>query len=69
MRQALQFDRQAGDRRVEVAKAGARLRPFALAGEGDRAPDRRVELVADLRIAQLLERVFGPVEHDVGDRA
>ena len=46
-RHALQFDRQRGNRAIDVLEGGVRLRPFALAGIGDRAPDRRVELVAD----------------------
>ena len=66
-RHALEFDRQRGNRAIDVLENGLRLRPFAEAGVGDRAPDRRVELVADARIGQFLERLLGPLEHHVGD--
>ena len=52
-RHALQFERQRADRALDVLEAVARLRPFALAGIGERAPERRIVLVADQRIGQI----------------
>ena len=49
-RDALQLDRQRGDRRLDGLEAVARLRPFALARIGERPPQRRIVLVADRRI-------------------
>ena len=66
-RHALQLDRQRADGGVDVLEAVARLGPVALPRIGDGAPERRVELIADLRIGQLLERIVGPVEHHIGD--
>ena len=68
-RQPLQFERQRAHRGFDMPEALARLRPFALARIGERAPELRVVLVADHRIAEILERGVGAVEHDVGDGA
>ena len=68
-RQPLQFERQRAERALDVAERIARLRPFALAGERQRAPQRRVVLVADHRIGEVLLRRLDAAEHDVGDGA
>ena len=68
-RDPLQLERQSAERALDVAEGVARLRPFALAGKGQRAPQRRVVLVADRRIGEVLLRRFDAAEHDVGDRA
>ena len=52
-----------------LRKASTRLRPFALTGEGERAPQRRVVLIADHRIGEILLRRFDATQHDVGDGA
>ncbi len=67
--EALQLDRQRADRRLDSAECLARLGPFALLGVGDRAPELRLVLVADERIGEILERLVGARQHDVGDRA
>ena len=68
-RHALQFERQRAERALDVAEGVARLRPFALPGKRERAPQRRVVLVADHRIGEVLQRGLGAAEHDVGDGA
>ena len=68
-RDPLQLERQARKRVFDVAEAVARLRPFALAGIGERAPQRRIVLIADHRIGEILLRRLDAAEHDIGDRA
>ena len=58
-RNPLQLDRQGGDRRFDALEAVARLRPFALARIGERAPQRRVVLVADAGLARSLSASSG----------
>ena len=68
-RDALQLDRQRRHRGIGALEAVARLRPFALLGVSQRPPQRRIVLIADRRIGEILERVIGPVHHDLGHRA
>ena len=66
---ALELERQRGHRRFGGAEAFARLRPLAEPGIGQRPPQRRVMLVADERIRQVLQGRVGPADHDIGDGA
>ena len=66
---ALEFERQRRHRRLGVAEAVARFRPFAEPRIGERPPQRRVMLVADEGIRQILHRGVGAADHDVGDGA
>ena len=66
-RHALQLDRQRGDRAIDVLEGGLRVRPFAEAGIGDRAPDRRIELVADHGLDRSLSASSGRSQQ-IGDR-
>ena len=68
-RDALQLDRQRRHRGVGALEAVARLSPFALLGVSQRPPQRRIVLIADRRIGEILQRVVGPVHHDLGHRA
>jgi hypothetical protein len=67
--EALQLHRQRADRRVEPAERLARLRPFALLRVGDRAPELGFVLVADQRVAEILQGVIAARHHQIGDRA
>ena len=51
-----------------LRKPSRASRPLALPRIGQRAPERRVVLVADSGLAQILERRVGAAEHDIGDR-
>jgi len=66
---ALQLDRQRGNRRLGTFEAAVRLRPVALTRIGDRAPQRRIMLVADRGAGEILERVLWPVHHQLGHGA
>ena len=68
-RDALQLDRQGGHRGRHGLERVARLGPAALPRISQRPPQRRVVLVADAGLGQILERVVGPVHHHFGDRA
>ena len=52
---ALEFRRQRGDRRVHLLEVLACLGPFALLGEGKRAPQLRIIIVAYQRIGEILQ--------------
>ena len=68
-RRALQFERQRAERALDGAEGVARLRPFAVPGERQRPPQRRVVLVADHRVGEVLLRLIDAAEHDVGGGA
>ena len=68
-RDALQFDRQSRDARLHTLETVARHRPFALPRIGHSAPERRIMLIADRRIGEVLQRRVRTVHHDFGDRA
>ena len=68
-RDALQLDRQRRHRGVGALEAVARLPPFALLGVSQRPPQRRIVLIADRRIGEILQRVVGAIHHDLGHRA
>ena len=53
-RDALQLDRQGRDGRFHPLETVARHRPFALARISHRAPERRIVLIADCRIGEVL---------------
>ena len=68
-RDALQLDRQGRHRRRHGLERVARLGPAALLRISERPPQRRVVLVADAGLGEILERVVGPVHHHFGDGA
>ena len=55
----LQLDRQRAHRHPDIAEAFAGVGPPALPRMGQRPPERRVVLVADERIGEILERLLG----------
>jgi len=65
----LQLERQAADCAVEAAERLACLRPLALLGVGDGAPQLGVVLVAETRIGEVAQRLVAARHHDVGDGA
>ena len=68
-RDSLQLDRQRRHGGIGALEAVARLRPFALLGVGERPPQRRIVLIADRRLGEILQRVVGAIHHDLGHRA
>ena len=67
--EALQFERQRRGRGLERTEAFARLGPFALPRQRERAPQRASLRLAAGRLRQVLQRVGAAPEHDVGDGA
>ena len=64
----MQFQRQRGDREIDVLEFLARLRPFALAGIGEPLPQLRIVIVADRGAGEILQALPGPPDHDACDR-
>ena len=65
---ALQFERQRGDREFGVLEFFARVRPFFLPREGKALPQLGIVTVADRRIGEILQRPLGMADEDAGDR-
>ncbi len=65
---ALQVEGQRLQGRRGIAKAGASRLPLALPRVGQRAPERRIVLITDERMAEILERGIEAADRDLGDR-
>ena len=66
--EALQFQRQRGDREFGVLEFLARVRPFFLPREGKALPQLQIVTAADGRIGEDLQRPLGMADEDAGDR-
>ena len=65
---ALQLERQRGDREFGVLEFFPRVRPFFLAGERKRFPQLGIVAVADRRDCEIFQRPLGMADQDAGDR-
>ncbi len=65
---ALDVERQRGDGEFDVLELLARVRPFALAREGERLPELGIMAVADHGVGEVLQALRRAADQDAGDR-
>ena len=68
-RDPLQLHRHRGDGRFDTLETIPRQPPLTLTRIGQRTPQRRVVLIADRRIGEILQCSVGPVHHHFGHGA